>query len=113
MNPPLEQLRRELALPLPHPDAAALRDMSNEVVAWIVQHFATLPEQPVGGTAGRAEMESLLREPPPEQGCDFSQVFEEFQQKIAPYAFRINHPRFLAFIPSSLNFISVLADFLC
>src|SRR5207253_1478394 len=85
-------------LPLPHPDSATLREMSNEVVTWVVQHFATLPEQPIGRTAGRAETERLLREPPPEQGSDFLQVLEEFQQKIAPYAFRINHPRFLAFI---------------
>src|SRR5438128_392470 len=113
MNPRLEQLRRELASPLPHPDAAALRAMSNRAVEWIVQHFTTLPQQPIGRTAGRPEMESLLREPPPEQGNDFSRVLDEFQHKVAAYAFRTNHPRFLAFIPSAPNFLSVLADFLC
>ena len=113
MNRRLEQLRQELALPLPHPDSAALRDMSDEVVAWIIRHFTTLPEQPLGRTVSRTEMETLLREPPPEHGSDFSEVFEQFQQKIAPHAFRINHPRFLAFIPSGPNFVSVLADFLC
>jgi len=113
MNPRLEQLRRELALPLPHPDLVALQAMSNQAVEWIVQHFATLPQQPVGRTAGRGEMEALLRESPPEQGTDFSLVLGEFQGKIAAYAFRTNHPRFLAFIPSAPNFLSVLADFLC
>ena len=113
LNRRLEQLRRELASPLPHPDAAAQRDMSGQVVAWILQHFATLSEQPIGRAASWAEMESLLHEPPPEQGSDFAQVFDQFQQKITPHAFRTNHPRFLAFIPSAPNFVSVLADFLC
>jgi glutamate/tyrosine decarboxylase-like PLP-dependent enzyme len=113
MNRRLEELRRELASPLPHPDSAALRAMSNQTLEWILQHFATLPQQPVGRTAGRAEMETLLCGPPPEQGGDFAQVLNEFQQKVAAHAFRTNHPRFLAFIPSAPNFVSVLADFLC
>src|SRR5207245_10574980 len=83
MNPRLEELRRELASPLPHPDRVALRAMSHQTVEWILQHFATLAEQPVGQTAGRAEMESLLRGPPPEHGEDFSQVLDQFQHKVA------------------------------
>jgi glutamate/tyrosine decarboxylase-like PLP-dependent enzyme len=113
MNSALEHLRRELASPLPHPDLAALRAMSSQTVDWILHHFTSLPEQPVGRSAGPAEMEALLREPPPEQGADLSVVLGEFQRHVAPYAFRINHPRFLAFIPSAPNFVSVLADFLC
>ena len=97
----LQQLRRALASPLPHPDATALRAMSQAAVEWLLQHFATLPQQPVGQTACRAELEALLREPPPEQGQDFLRVLGEFEDKIAPNAFRINHPRFLAFIPSA------------
>src|SRR5579871_2461600 len=107
-----EQLRRELATPMPHPDLAALRAMTDQTAAWILEHFASLPEQPLGRTAPSAEMESLLREPPPESESDFSHVLDEFRHKIAPYAIRINHPRFLAFIPSAPNFVSVLADFL-
>jgi glutamate/tyrosine decarboxylase-like PLP-dependent enzyme len=113
MTETIEHLRRELALPLPHPDAAALRAMVDQTATWILQHLATLPEQPVGRTASRAEMETLLRTSPPEQGRDFSHMLREFEQKVAAHAFRINHPRFLAFIPSGPNFISVLADFLC
>jgi glutamate/tyrosine decarboxylase-like PLP-dependent enzyme len=109
----IEQLRQELATPLPHPDGAALRAMSDAAVEWLLHHFATVPEQPVGRTPCRAEMEALLREPPPEQGRDFFQVLNQFQQRIAANAFRINHPRFFAFIPSAPNFVSVLADFLC
>ncbi len=58
-------------------------------------------------------MEALLREPAPEAGGDFAAVLDEFAAKVAPYCFRINHPRFLAFVPSSLTFPSVLGDLLC
>jgi aromatic-L-amino-acid decarboxylase len=58
-------------------------------------------------------MEELLREPAPECGQAFSQVLNEFKEKVARYAIRIDHPRFLAFIPTAPTFISVLAEFLC
>jgi glutamate/tyrosine decarboxylase-like PLP-dependent enzyme len=109
----LDQLRRELAGPLPHPDASGLRDLGGLTLDWLLRHFATLPDQPVGRTASRAELEALLREPPPEAGQDFARVLAEFQDKVARHAFRTNHPRFLAFIPGAPTFLSVLGDLLC
>jgi aromatic-L-amino-acid decarboxylase len=108
----IEQLRRQLAAPLPHPDTTALRAMGQTAVEWLLHDFATLPQQSVGHTACRADLEALLNEPPPELGQDFLQVLGQFEKKIAPHAFRINHPRFLGFIPSAPSFIAVLADFL-
>jgi glutamate/tyrosine decarboxylase-like PLP-dependent enzyme len=58
-------------------------------------------------------MEALLRQPPPERGSDLAAVLAEFAEKVAPYACRVNHPRFLAFIPSAPTFLAVLGDFLC
>jgi glutamate/tyrosine decarboxylase-like PLP-dependent enzyme len=109
----IDDLRRLCATPLPHPDTAALRDLGGQVLEWLLRHHATLPDQPVGLSASRAQMEAMLREPPPEAGRDFAEVLAEFGAKVAAYSFRINHPRFLAFIPSSLTFLSVLGDLLC
>jgi glutamate/tyrosine decarboxylase-like PLP-dependent enzyme len=109
----VRQLRLELAGPLPHPDLSTLRDLTGRVTAWALEHFATLPEQPIGRSASRAEMEALLREPPPEQGSDFARVLAEFHERVLPYAVRVNHPRFLAFIPGAPTFLSVLGDWLC
>jgi glutamate/tyrosine decarboxylase-like PLP-dependent enzyme len=58
-------------------------------------------------------MEALLREPPPEQGRDFAAVLAEFAARVAPNACRVNHPRFLAFVPGAPTFLSVLGDLLC
>jgi glutamate/tyrosine decarboxylase-like PLP-dependent enzyme len=80
---------------------------------WLIGHFRSLPDQAIGKTGSRREMEALLREPPPEKGQPFAKVFSQFQEKVAPYAFRVNHPRFLAFIPSAPTYLSVLGDLLC
>jgi glutamate/tyrosine decarboxylase-like PLP-dependent enzyme len=108
-----DALRDSLGEPLPHPDAAELRDYFDQVVAWLLHHHSTLPEQRVGDSASRAEMERLLREPPPEDGQGFTQALADFTARVAPYAFRINHPRFLAFIPTAPTYAALLGDLLC
>ncbi len=113
MNDRLDQLRHELAEPVPHPDDAEVAHMGQAALAWIMNHFATLPEQPIGRTATAPEMKALLDEPLPETGQDFDAVLAEFREKVAPFAFRVNHPRFLAFIPSAPSFPSIAGDLLC
>src|SRR5262245_9804143 len=109
----LKRLREQLAEPLLHPDAAALRDFSGQAIDWVWRHYTTLPEQRIGQTATRAEMERLLREPPPESGREFAHVLAEFGDKVAAKAFRPNNPRFLAFIPSAPTYLSILGELLC
>jgi len=109
----LEDLRAELADPLPHADPHAMRTLGDQVLGWVMHHFSTLGEQAIGRTATREEMEALLREPPPERGEEFARAFADFQEKVAPFAFRVNHPRFLAFVPGAPTFVSVLGDLLC
>jgi aromatic-L-amino-acid decarboxylase len=99
--------------PLPHPDPDALRGYGMQALDWVLHHFATLPDQSIGRTLSRAELDALLHEPPPEAGTPFPEVLAEFAAKVAPNAYRPNHPRFLAFIPGAPNFVSVLGDLLC
>jgi aromatic-L-amino-acid decarboxylase len=106
-------LRQQLAEPLPHPDLVALKDFGNQTLDWVLHHFATLPEQSIGETLSRPDLDALLHEPPPEEGGGFARVLAEFGEKVAPNAFRVNHPRFLAFVPGAPNFLSVLGDLLC
>src|SRR5262249_28955725 len=106
-------LRNLLAEPLFHPDAEQRMAMTSRVTDWLMDHFRSLGEQSIGQTGSRAEMEALLREPAPETGRDFTQVLEEFQRKVVLNAFRVNHPRFFAFVPSAPTYLSVLGDMLC
>jgi glutamate/tyrosine decarboxylase-like PLP-dependent enzyme len=110
---PLDDLRAACATPLPHPDAASMDELGRQTLAWVVRHLSTLPELPVGLSASRAEMETLLRRPLPESGRPFTDVLAEFAERVAPFAFRTNHPRFFAFIPAAPTFYSQLGDFLC
>ncbi len=79
----------------------------------MLRHLETLPDRPLFHTASRPQMEALLRQPPPEDGSDFAAVLSEFAEKVAPFAARTNHPRFLAFIPGAPTPLSMLGDWLC
>ena len=109
----LNELRRACAKPLTHPEVSALQQYSEQTLTWLLEQFHSLAELPVGRTASVQTMESLLREPAPEIGQGFSAALGEFQDKVAPFAMRIDHPRFLAFIPTAPTFLSILGELLC
>jgi glutamate/tyrosine decarboxylase-like PLP-dependent enzyme len=90
-----------------------LQEHAGQVTGWVLRHLTTLPEQRVGCTATRPQMEALLRQSPPEEGSDVADVLAEFEAKVAPFAMRVNHPRFLAFIPGAPAVPAMLGDWLC
>src|SRR5207248_1636996 len=96
----------------PHLDAADCRDFGRQVADYVAEHWATLPDQPLGRTASRPQMEALLRQAPPERGRPFAEVLADFHNKIVPHAVRVNHPRFFAFVPGAPFFPAVLVDWL-
>jgi aromatic-L-amino-acid decarboxylase len=108
-----EALRRELADPLPTPGPADLTAHGAAALAWLAEQSAALPELPVGREATPAELDARLREPPPEEGQDFTAAFAAFREHIAPFAYHIDHPRFLAFIPAAPVAPAVLGELLC
>jgi glutamate/tyrosine decarboxylase-like PLP-dependent enzyme len=109
----LNALARDLQFPLRHPDADTLRRWAELTADWVHGHLTTLADSPIGKTGSRAEMEALLRQPPPEQGTDFPGILAEFAERVAPFAMRTNHPRFFAFIPGAPSPVSMLGDWLC
>jgi glutamate/tyrosine decarboxylase-like PLP-dependent enzyme len=107
---PLETKRRACLNPPAQPSADWLRDAGQQVMGAMLDDFLRLGGLSIGHTATRAEMEDLLREPPPEAGIDFTDLLGEFHAKVVQYSYRPNHPRFLAFIPSAPTFVSILGD---
>src|SRR5262245_16613915 len=110
---PIERLKGDLTRPMAHPDISALHQYGEQVLQFLLRDFHSLPDQSVGRTGSRDALARLLSEPAPEAGTDFSAVLRDYQEKVLPNAVRVNHPRFLAFVPGPPTFISVLGDWLC
>ncbi|HKY61704.1 MAG TPA: aminotransferase class I/II-fold pyridoxal phosphate-dependent enzyme [Gemmatimonadota bacterium] len=89
-----------------------MRELGHLVVDRLVDHWATLRDQPAGRRTGREELEDLLREPPPEEGRDPEQVIRRVETDVLGHMGRVHHPRFFAFVPGPGNWIGTLADLL-
>src|SRR5205807_1133524 len=112
IDPRLAELRRAVADPLPHPTTDQLRAAGTAIQDWAFRHYETLPDQPIGRTETPDQLGGWLNHPPPEAARPFADVLADFRQFIEPYAFRVNHPRFAAFVPGAPCFPSVLGDWL-
>lgn len=87
-----------------------MRSLGYQVIDMLVEHFEQVREQPVTNRATRAEMEQRLREPPPQQGSVAGDVLQQVRQDVLGNSMSIDHPRFLAFVPSAGNFVGAMAD---
>ncbi|HSH75924.1 MAG TPA: aminotransferase class I/II-fold pyridoxal phosphate-dependent enzyme [Longimicrobiales bacterium] len=96
-------------LVLPRDEMLALARRAAEL---IVDRLERLPGEPAWRGGTRAELESRLREPPPEEGREAEEVLERAARDILPVAARVDHPKYLAFVPSSATWPGVLADFM-
>ncbi|MGH7571333.1 MAG: pyridoxal phosphate-dependent decarboxylase family protein [Gemmatimonadota bacterium] len=89
-----------------------MRDLGHQVIDLLVDHWATLRDQPAGSRADREALEELLREPPPERGRDAEAVLARVAADVLGNMGRVDHPRFYAFVPGPSNWIGVLGDLL-
>jgi glutamate/tyrosine decarboxylase-like PLP-dependent enzyme len=112
MTDSLDELRRLLEHPLPYPEAGSLKEHADLAVAWVLEYLESLPGQPAGRVGSHAELAAALAGPAPEEGVGFVRALDEFREKVAPFAFRLAHPRFLAYVPAAPTFASVLGDLL-
>jgi len=86
-----------------------MRTLGYRVVDLLVEHHAGLLEGDSiveGGTRG--EMEALLREPLPLEGHPPLEVLERTAREVLGRVNRVDHPRFLAFIPGPSNFVGAM-----
>ncbi len=93
-------------------DAETMRHLGYAVVDRVVDRWDGLDEDRAWDTAGRTQTEARLREAAPETGRDPDEVIERVLRDVLPYAGRIDHPRFFAFVPSSPTWPSFLAHML-
>ena len=82
-------------------DAAARR---------IVEHVASLPEQPSADTEGGAELARSLAAPMPEAGRPAEELLDLLFRKVVPKSFNTAGPGYLAYIPGGGLPQSAVAD---
>jgi len=101
------------ATPLSLPPEA-MRELGYRAVDALVERWSTLEDGKPWNGAGRDELDLRLGAavPAPEEGEGAEAVLEAALTRILPVAARVDHPRFLAYIPSAPTWPSVLADFL-
>ena len=93
-------------------DPETMRELGYRVVDLLVERLERLDDSRVWRGASRAEMESRLREPPPEEPTDFEELIGRLEKDVLPFTGQHDHPRFFGYIPSSPTWPGVLGDFL-
>lgn len=87
-----------------------MRTLGYRIVDLLVERTEGLADLPATGWAGRAELEALFREPPPEAPRDPADVLDRLERDLFPRFMPISHPRFFAFVPGPSNFVGAMAD---
>src|SRR5690606_3380369 len=89
-----------------------MRRLGYRVVDLLVDRIASLDADRAWNGATRAELEPKLAEPPPAGTRDFDALLDRLARDVLPFAGRIDHPRFFAFIPSCPTWPGILGDFI-
>ncbi len=86
--------------------------MGYRVVDHLVARLTELDAEPAWRGAPRAELEGRLAGPPPDSPIPFDELLEQLKTDVLAYAARVDHPRFMAFVPGTGTWPGILADFL-
>ena len=93
-------------------DRETMLQMAQETVELIVDWNTQLHDKDAWEGDFQQVLEATLLKDPPEDGRSGHEVLEQVTREILPVAARHQHPRFFAFVPSSITWPGVLADFL-
>ena len=86
--------------------------MGRRVADLVVDHLASLREQPAQQSLPRHDTESLIGGAPSEDGREFEDLVAFLGERVFPYHAREPHPHFMGYIPSSPTFPAVVGDWL-
>jgi len=87
-----------------------LRELIGAAARRIVEHVASLPEQPSADTEGGAALARCLAAPMPESGRPAEELLDLLFRKVVPKSFNTAGPGYLAYIPGGGLPQSAVAD---
>ena len=92
-------------------DWAAFRATAHQALDGILDHLATLRDQPVWQPTPET-VRTALRTGLPDQGEGIAAVLDQFQRLIQPYATGNTHPRFMGWVHGGGNAVGMLGEML-
>lgn len=93
-------------------DAETMRRLGYRVIDRLVDRITDLDRERVWSWLPRAKLAAGLGGPPPEQGMDPDALLRLIEERVLPYASRIDHPRFLGYVPGCPTWPGILGDLL-
>ncbi|RPI15618.1 MAG: amino acid decarboxylase [Acidobacteriales bacterium] len=88
------------------------RSAAHEIVDWIADYLENPRDLPVLPDMQPGDLVSRLPGSAPEQGEPMGRILEDFHKLIVPAVTHWNHPRFMAYFPSSASPPGVLGEML-
>jgi glutamate/tyrosine decarboxylase-like PLP-dependent enzyme len=94
-------------------DVETMRQQGYRVVDRVVERIAGLRNDAAWRGASRADLDARLKEDPPSAGQeDLDALLDRLYQEVLPFAARVDHPRFLAFVPGCPTWPGILGDWI-
>jgi aromatic-L-amino-acid decarboxylase len=91
-------------------DAEQMRRLGYQAVDWLVDRAARRRDEPVLVAATPDEMVRRLNGGAPADGEDLSAILDQLTNDVLPYRSRIDHPRYLAYVPGDGTWPGALGD---
>jgi len=86
------------------------RAAGHELIDWIADYRARIPQLPVQAQVGPGEVAGKLQRHAPEEAEAFRQVLADLEDIVVPGVTQVQHPRYFGWFPSNASLASVLGD---
>jgi len=86
------------------------RAAGHELIDWIADYRARIPQLPVQARVGPGEVAGKLPGRAPEEAEPFSRVLADLEDIVVPGVTQVQHPRYYGWFPSNASLSSVLGD---
>jgi aromatic-L-amino-acid/L-tryptophan decarboxylase len=86
------------------------RAAGHELVDWIADYRARIPQLPVQAQVGPGEIAGKLPGRAPEEAEPFGRVLADLESIVVPGVTQVQHPRYFGWFPSNASLGSVLGD---
>ncbi len=86
------------------------RAAGHELIDWIADYRARIPELPVQAQVVPGEVAGKLPQEAPEKPEPFGQVLADLEDIVVPGVTQVQHPRYFGWFPANASLASVLGD---